>query len=149
MAEDLDAFISKEFGGEILINLFGFSMGGLISRTWLQKMNGAKRTKNFISVGSPHQGTFTAQVVPSSLFPGIAQMKRNSLFLHDLNNDINALKTINCRSFFCFCDLMVFPGWESVLPVGPSFSLPVLTHKGLIYNPKAIEIIIREFLDIN
>tara|TARA_Y100001968_G_C19450442_1_gene768176 strand:- start:5414 stop:6034 length:621 start_codon:yes stop_codon:yes gene_type:complete len=146
LAKNLDDFISYELGEEIIVNLLGFSMGGLIARTWVQRMNGSKRTNKFISVGSPHKGTFTAQIIPSLLFAGIAQMKRHSMFLKNLNENINSLKKMNCISFFCMLDLMVFPGWQAVLPVGPSFQLPVLTHKGLIHNPRAIQIIVREFV---
>ena len=147
LGEELDRYIEDKLGEEIVVDIVGFSMGGLISRYWLQNMSGFKRVKRFISIGSPHHGTFTAQLVPSSLFTGVSQMKRGSFFLKELNKNVNYLEKIYCISFFCWLDLMVFPGWEGVLPVGPTFALPVLTHKGLIYNPKAIEIIMRELLN--
>tara|TARA_Y100001968_G_scaffold3728_1_gene3270 strand:+ start:21735 stop:22340 length:606 start_codon:yes stop_codon:yes gene_type:complete len=146
LAQMLDTFILKEIGEETVIDLLGFSMGGLIARVWLQDLSGAKRTNKFISLGSPHKGTYTAQLVPSALFPGIGQMKRGSLFLQRLNWNSTSLNIVKCISFFCFFDLMVFPGWEAVLPVGASFQIPVLTHKGLISNLKGIDIIVREFL---
>lgn len=149
LAKDLDDYILNEIGEETILNILGFSMGGLIARFWLQFMNGIPRTHKFFSIGSPQNGTYTAQLIPSSLFKGIAQMKRDSSFLKDLNEDIKPLQEIICISYFCISDLMVLPGWEARLPVGPSFSLPVLTHKGLITNPKAIEIIVREFRKTN
>tara|TARA_B100000700_G_C14957548_1_gene814735 strand:- start:19 stop:639 length:621 start_codon:yes stop_codon:yes gene_type:complete len=146
LAKDLDEHILKRYGKETTIDLFGFSMGGLISRTWLQKINGAQRTRRFISVGSPHNGTVTAQFVPSSFLPGVADMKRSSEFLKELNNDISQLKKIDCSSFYCLMDLMVIPGWQAALPIGRVSALPVLTHKGLIQNPKSIEILLQEVL---
>ena len=148
LAQDLDAYICKQLGKEVAIDLLGFSMGGLISRVWLQQLNGAIRTTRFISVGSPHKGTFTAQIVPRFLFAGIADMKRGSLLLQELNNDLNALRRIECISFFCQLDLMVFPGWQAVLPVGVSSAMPVLTHKGLIRSSYARELLLKELVKV-
>ena len=146
LAEDLNSYILKELGEDIPFNLLGFSMGGLISRYWLQRIGGSKRTKRFISLGSPHKGTFTAQLVPFSVLPAIAEMKRGSHFLKDLNKEIRSLKMVECSSYFCLLDLMVFPGWQAVLPLGSSFSMPVLTHKGLIFNSQSVDILTEQFL---
>lgn len=146
LAERLDAYILNKLGKETSFDLLGFSMGGLIGRYWLQRIGGSKRIKRFISLGSPHKGTFSAQLVPLWAFPAIAEMKRGSQFLNNLNADIKDLKMVTCMSYFCLFDLMVFPGWEGVLPVGPSLSMPVLTHKGLVFNPRSIEILVQDFL---
>ncbi len=142
LANDLDSYISRQFTDNVCIDLLGFSMGGLIGRVWLQYLNGTKRTERFISVGTPHNGTLTAQLIPSWLLPGIAQMKLGSVFLEELNNNSKSLTTVDCISFYCLYDLMVFPGWRAVLPLGPSFSIAVLTHKGLIKNPSSLDILV-------
>ena len=100
----------------------------------------------FISVGSPHFGTLTAQIAPSSLLRGIAEMKRNSPLLKELNRDVSLLQTIECCSYFCNLDLMVFPGWQAALPLGPRYSVPVLTHKQLISHPVSLEILTQAIL---
>ncbi len=144
LAEKLDAEICKCLGPDIEIDLLGFSMGGLIGRFWLQKLNGAARTNRFLSVGSPHKGTYTASFMPSCLLAGVAQMKPGSTFLNDLNLDISSLDCVECSSFFCRGDLMVLPGWEAVLPVGTRYDLPVLTHKQLILHPLALDVLIKK-----
>ena len=150
LAKILDEYISMNLESNIKVNLLGFSMGGLIARIWLQKMNGASKTKRFISVGSPHKGTFLAQMIPSYLFAGIAQMKRKSSLIMELNSDYSLLKDIECISFFCPWDLMVLPGWQAILPVGEKFSIPVAFHRQLITSPIAIEILVTSILaDIN
>ena len=146
LAEELNVYILRELGEDISINLMGFSMGGLISRFWMQKLSGARRTNRFVSVGTPHCGTLTAQLVPLFMFKGIAEMKVGSDFLNDLNKDIASLGKVECISFFCYFDLMVFPGWKAVLPIGRCSPLPVLTHKGLIYNKEAIENLINSLI---
>ena len=141
LAKELDKTIVENFGSEINIDLLGFSMGGLISRVWLQDLGGALRTSRFISVGTPHKGTLAAQLVPSSLFSGIAEMKKGSSFLRELNNNCEALHMVECLSFYCFLDLMVFPGWQAKLDIGYRSSVSVLTHKQLISNPNALDVL--------
>ena len=141
LAFDLDGLIFERFGEDTSIDLLGFSMGGVVSRVWLQQLGGASRTRSFISVGTPHCGTFTAQLVPSWLRQGIADMKRGSFLLNELNRDSHLLQEVKCSSYFCRWDLVVFPGWQAILPIGSSHSVPVLTHKELLSNPKSIEIL--------
>ena len=49
-------------------------MGGIIARYWIKKLNGYLNTKRFISIGSPHNGTLTAQFVPDYPFKGISEI---------------------------------------------------------------------------
>ena len=74
-------------------------------------------------------------------------MKRGSRLLYELNSDITSLRQVKCISFFCKWDLMVLPGWEAVLPVGAKRALSVLTHRGLISEPCALDALIDELLN--
>ncbi len=141
LAQNLDYLINQNFGSSTHITLLGFSMGGVVSRIWLQQFGGAKRTMSFFSVGAPHFGTLTAQLVPSWLLRGVAEMRIGSSLLRNLNETLYLLEEVKCTSFFCYCDLMVFPGWNAVLPIGSKYNLPVLTHRGLITHPKSVGII--------
>ena len=149
LARDLDYKIKELVGPEIEIDIVGFSMGGLISRFWLQKYDGFLRTKRFFSIGTPHFGTYTAQMIPSFLMPGIADMKRGSSFISQLNNDLTPLEKIQCTCFFTKWDLMSFPGWQAKLSIGDSFHLPVLTHKELITNSSSIDILAKKIFNDN
>ena len=110
LVKDLDRLIIHRFGEKTQVEILGFSMGGLIARAWLQNFGGLLRASDFISVGCPHKGTFTAQLVPSFLYPGIADMKRDSYFISELNKSADSLAGIRCSSYFCKWDLMVCPG---------------------------------------
>lgn len=138
LARRLDQSILRQFGRETPIDLLGFSMGGVIGRIWLQELGGAERTDRFFSVGSPQNGTLAALAVPRLLFAGIADMKPASDLLQQLNRQAGTLAPVECRSYFCRWDLMVCPGWEAVLPLGPRIEIPVWTHQQLIAHPRAI-----------
>ena len=146
LAKTLNNFIIKKYGLEADIDILGFSMGGIIGSYWLKYYDGYKRTQKFISIGSPHNGTLTAQFVPSFLLKGISEMKINSDLLKEISNDCSFLENINCISFFTIWDLMVFPGWKAYLPKGSQYSLNVLKHKNLIRNKFAINEIIKKII---
>ena len=147
LARDLDSRIDELVGPQIEIDIVGFSMGGLISRLWLQKHNGFLRTKRFFSIGTPHFGTYTAQIIPSYFMAGIAEMKRGSSLLSQLNNDLTSLEKVECISFFTKWDLMSFPGWQAKLSIGDSYHLPVLTHKELITNSNSLDILAKKIFN--
>ena len=150
LAKELNSNIQNFIEPEVEIDIVGFSMGGLISRLWLQDYNGYLRTKRFFSIGTPHKGSYTAQLIPYWLLPGIAEMKRGSNLLSQLNDDLSSLEKIECISFYTKWDLMSFPGWQSKLPIGNSQQLPVLTHKELITNSASLDILVEKiFISFN
>ena len=73
--------------------------------------------------------------------PGVADMKRGSSLLRDLNRSFTLLEEVKCSSFFCKWDLMAFPGWQARLPLGDCYSVPVLTHKDLISKRESLDLI--------
>ena len=142
----MDKLILEKYGLQQEIDVLGFSMGGVIGRYWINKFNGYKRTKRFISIGSPHNGTLTSQLVPKYPFRGISEMKINSSLLRDLANYDYFLNGIDCISFFTYWDLMVFPGWRANLNVGEKISLNIFKHRNLVRNPEAVERIIERLM---
>jgi triacylglycerol lipase len=146
LAQRLDEAIQARFGPERPIDLLGFSMGGVIARSWIQLLGGARRTRRFISVGSPHQGTLAAVPWPRLLLAGVADMKPGSSLLERLNADLDPLRRIECCSFYTPTDLTVFPGWLGVLPVGRCQLLPVLRHDRLLKAPQSLKPLLSELL---
>lgn len=138
LALQLDHFIHSHLGVHE-IDLLGFSMGGVISRIWLQDLGGASRCRRFISLGSPQEGTFTAQWIPRWPLAGIAEMKRGSDLLVHLNAEAHKLDGVDCISLYSPWDLMVIPGWRAVLPAGEHKAIAVLTHRQLIRHPCALD----------
>jgi len=142
----LNQLIINKYGLDKEIDLLGFSMGGIIGSYWLKNFEGNKRIKKFISVGSPHKGTLTAQIVPSFPLKGISEMKINSKFLKDLYASNDFLDNVICISFFTNWDLMVFPGWKAYLPKGNKYSLNIFKHKNLMKNEYAINEIVKKII---
>ena len=138
----LNELILEKYGLEKKLDILGFSMGGIIGRYWLQKFNGYKRTRRFISIGSPHKGTFIAQLVPKFPFRGISEMKIKSKFLRELAKNDFLLDDIECINFFTYWDYMVIPSWWTNLNLGKKISVKVYKHRNLVRNNSVVDKII-------
>ena len=141
LAGQLEGLLQQRFGASRPLDLFGFSMGGLIGRTWLQELGGHRRTRRFVVLGSPQRGTLTAQWVPPGLLAGIADMKLGSPLIRQLDQQQALLNGIECHSLFTWSDLTVIPGWWAALPQGSRQALPVFSHRQLISDPGAIRVL--------
>ncbi|OKI39374.1 lipase [Saccharothrix sp. CB00851] len=53
--------------GSDRVHVVGHSLGGLIARYYVQRLNGDARVRTLVTLGTPHQGTLTAYLVPTSL----------------------------------------------------------------------------------
>ncbi len=146
LARRLGRQVEAAFGRDEPVDVLGFSMGGLIARTWIQLHGGCQRTRRFLSVASPHAGSVIALPWPRTLLAGIADMKPGSPLLRRLDADLEPLRRIECLSFYVPTDLMVVPGWTAVLPVGPRRSLPILQHSRVMAEPASLQPIVEELL---
>jgi triacylglycerol lipase len=146
LAVQLGQQIESAYGHQQPVDLLGFSMGGVISRSWIQLLGGHQRTRRFISVGSPQQGTLTAGPWPRWPLAGIADVKPNSPLLEQLNRELHTLEPVDCSSYYCTPDLMVIPSRSALLPIGRSQQLPVLSHHQLLRHPAALSPLVQELL---
>jgi triacylglycerol lipase len=148
LAADLGRGIEARFGREQPLDVMGFSMGGVISRTWIQLQGGGDRVRRFTSVASPQQGTWTALPWPGGWLASVGDMKVGSPLLKRLSATAGLLEGIECCSLYCLADLMVMPGWTAVLPVGRREVLRPLTlqHHELMAHPRSVEQVARELL---
>lgn len=128
LAHQLAHYIAITFPSGQPINLFGFSMGGLICRSYIQQLGGAAHTRRLITLATPHNGTYTAYMFNR---PACVQMRPGSAFLRHLNQDLSALAQLNFTSIWTPLDLMIVPAISSVLPVGENISIVSPLHRTL------------------
>jgi triacylglycerol lipase len=106
-------------------------MGGIVSRYYIQRLGGINQVQRLIAISSPHQGT---QVAYLSERPGCIQMRPDSAFLKDLNQDISILNRLSFTSIWTPFDLMIVPATSSRIPVGAEVQVPVLLHPLMLTN---------------
>ena len=111
LAGDLKQQIEDHFGPDEEFAIVGYSMGGLVSRYYLQNLGGAERCNQLITVSSPHNGTITAYLYPGK---GTEQMRPNSEFLTELDRTTEKLGDMPVTSYRTPMDLVVLPTTSSV-----------------------------------
>ena len=138
LAEQVAAFVADRLGAERAFDLVGFSMGGLVSRYYLQRLGGLARVQRFVSVSTPHQGTALALF---SQRLGVSQMRPGSPFLKSLNQDIYTLETIRFFSLWTPFDLLILPPWSSDTGLGQIEMLSVSAHNQMIRDEAGLRAI--------
>ncbi len=136
LAGQVADYAAKTFGPEQPFDLIGFSMGGIVSRYYLQRLGGIDRVQRFIAISSPHHGTLTGY---ASRRPGCVQMRPDSQFLRDLNRDVAMLEKLNFTSIWTPYDLMIFPATSSKMPVGREVIVPVALHAMMVSDSKVLK----------
>ncbi|HIK10916.1 MAG TPA: alpha/beta fold hydrolase [Oscillatoriaceae cyanobacterium M33_DOE_052] len=132
LAAQLADYIDKTFAPSQPIDLVGLSMGGLVARYYLQRLSGIERVQRFVSISAPHNGTWMAHLIPS--LPCV-QMRPQSDFLRNLNQDVAMLDRVNLTYLWTPWDFIIVPASSSLLPVGDEVRLPVITHACMARHP--------------
>ncbi len=141
LAQQLADYISQTFDPEQAIDIVGYSMGGIVSRYYVQRLGGINRVQRFITISSPHTGTLTAYSLP---LPGYLDMRPNSGLLRDLYQDVTMLKRINFTSMWTPFDVMILPSHSSKMPVGKEIKLNVLLHRQMVTDSQSINALVEE-----
>ena len=141
LAKQLAEYISETFDPEQTLDIVGYSMGGIVSRYYVQRLGGINRVQRFITISSPHKGTLTAY---SLALPGYLDMRPDSRLLRDLNQDVTVLKRINFTSMWTPFDIMIVPSNSSQMPVGKEVKLNVMLHRQMVTETQSINALVAE-----
>jgi len=139
LAQQVADFVAKTFDPEQAIDIIGFSMGGIVSRYYIQRLGGIDRVQRFISICAPNNGTLTAYL---SWRPGCIQMRTDSEFIRDLNRDATLLGRLNFTVIWTPYDLMIVPARSSQMPVGKEVIVPVYLHPWMLADPVALQAVV-------
>jgi len=129
LAEQLREFVERELTPAEPFDLVGFSMGGLVSRYYVQRLGGVDQVRRLITISSPHRGSYWAYTTGNV---GSRQMRPGSEFLKVLNRDVEILERVQHASIWTPLDLMIVPAWSSRF--GEDFRVTVGLHA---WMPKA------------
>ncbi len=139
LAEQVHHFARHTFGTQPF-DLVGFSMGGIVGRYYVQRLEGINQVQRLVTLSSPHNGTFTAH---GYFRPAGEQMRINSPFLRDLNRDLGQLQQIDFTSIWTPLDTMILPASSSVLPIGRLIKLWIPLHAWMVSDIRGIQTVER------
>ena len=136
IAAGLKSDIDKEFGEADKFALVAFSMGGLVSRYYLQHLGGAERCEEFITISTPHHGTQFAYAYPTK---GVHQMRPGSDFLRNLEETEDTLGDIPVTSHRTPMDLIILPPSSSVWLRAENHSHNALLHPLMLHTKSVLD----------
>ncbi|AKF04845.1 lipase family alpha/beta hydrolase [Sandaracinus amylolyticus] len=122
--------------GHDRVDVVGFSMGALVTRTYVQRLGGKSRVRRFVSISGPHRGTATAFALP---FAGTRDMRPGSAFLAQLESDTDPWGDVEVHVLYTPFDLMIVPATSSRLRGARSeTAMNVALHRWMIEDERAI-----------
>ncbi len=133
LARQLKREIDARFGPKRRIALVGFSMGGLVSRYYLQELGGAERCDAFFTISTPHHGTAMAHLFYGE---GARQMRRGSGLLQHLAATEDRLGAIPVVSYRTPADLIILPSRSSEWDRAENITVPCPLHPMMTASPK-------------
>lgn len=142
-AEALAAAVEEVCGatGADQVVLVGHSMGGIVARTYVQRLDGDARVAAILSLGSPHHGTWHAR---RAIAPDAREMRIDCAWLNALNRETP--KVVPIRSVYSAHDNIVAPQDSARLEHGENVALKGIGHLEMAYHP-AIRAEITAFLN--
>jgi triacylglycerol lipase len=129
-------YVEQNFPRSQAIDLVGLSMGGLVSRYYVQRLGGIDRVERFVTISAPHHGTLLAYTLP---FLSCQQMRPNSKFLQDLNRDADVLKQLSFTSIWTPYDFIMIPPQTSLLGIGKEVKTSVFTHRMMAIDQQSLQ----------
>lgn len=135
LAGQIADFVGRRFAEDQPLDFVGFSMGGVVLRYYLQRLGGLARTQHFVTLGTPHRGTWTSY---ANNRPGVRQMRPGSGLLRDLNSDVDRLDQVCFTSIWTPLDLMILPAASSRLAAARNEAVFALHHRALLTSRRSL-----------
>src|SRR5689334_16946677 len=109
LAEEVEALVAET--GYERIHVVGHSMGGLIARYYVTRLGGDERVHTLVTLGTPHQGTYTAYGWHSQL---TKQLRPGSGLMRELDQPVPRCAT-RFVVYWSDLDQMIFPQRHAAL----------------------------------
>lgn len=137
LAGQVDAYARAQFGAR-RFDLVGFSMGGLVSRYYVQRLGGLERVDHLVTLSAPHNGTVMANLIPNR---GCREMRPGSPFLKDLARDADKLENVKFTSLYTPYDVVIVPQRSSEMPQANNIRMPVAAHPLMVLDKRCLRIV--------
>ena len=125
------------------IDVVAFSMGALVARYWMKRLNPPMAVRTYVSISGPHHGTWTGYL---RFNEGARQMRVGSPFIQDLERDEGDWGGTIVYSFWTPLDLMIVPARSSRLKGAREKTFRVVAHPLMLFDERVLTAVV-EALD--
>lgn len=133
LAQQLQREIEAKWGKQADFHIVAHSMGGLVSRYYLQELGGYQHCQTLVTLATPHHGTKAAYFYPGK---GAYQMRPNSEFLQQLDASAYRLKQVKLISYRTPLDLIILPSTSSHWEMAENHRVWALAHPLVMHTPR-------------
>jgi len=135
LAGKLRAFIDAELGTTAPINLLGFSMGAVVSRVYLQDLDGRAHTRAFFSISAPYRGSQWAWVAWGR---GAVELRPDSAFLARLEAGGRLLRGLTLHNYWTPLDLVIVPPQSSLWNLAENHRIWSPCHPCMLHDRRVM-----------
>lgn len=133
------------------VHVVAHSLGGLVTRYYVQRLGGHERVLRAITIGSPHNGTLSASAL-GFLGPTARQLAWNSALIRSLNTQVEP-SHVDWTSIWSPSDELVIPA-ESARLCPTAFRaenvrVPGEGHLSLLVSARVIDLVVDRLGDID
>ena len=121
--------------------LVAHSMGGLVARTYVERLGGAARVSGVLTLGSPHHGTALAAMMTGR---NVQQMRLDNDWLQQLNQESEARPAVALTSIRTWHDNIVVPQSTSLLSGARNRSITGVGHLSMLFSRHSQDVLIAE-----
>jgi triacylglycerol lipase len=115
------------------VDVVAHSMGSLSSRYYLRNLGGTARVDEWVSIGGPNHGTYTAAAC--SLLVSCRQMLPGSSFLDALNSGDETPGAVRYGTFWSPCDEIINPDTSVILSGAANTRTGCIGHISMLASP--------------
>lgn len=133
LAAQLQREIEQQWGKNAEFHIVAHSMGGLVSRYYLQELGGHEHCRTLVTLATPHNGTKTAYFYPGK---GACQMRPQSSFLQQLDASADRLKNVRLISYRTPLDLIILPSTSSHWEIADNRRVWAPAHPLVMHTPR-------------
>ncbi|WP_406066913.1 lipase family protein [Streptomyces sp. NBC_01077] len=119
--------------GSDKVDIISHSMGGLSTRYYLKKLGGVEAVDDWVSIGGPNHGTYTASLCAPFL-PSCREMAVGSAFLSDLNGGDETPGDVHYSTLRSWCDEIINPDTSTKLYGATNINVGCVGHAALLVD---------------
>lgn len=121
------------------VDIVAHSLGGVVARYYIERLDGADKVSRLVTIGSPHSGT---KIAAFGLFiPSAVETRANSAFYADLG-PLSRRDGLEYTSVWSRADAVIEPPESSsIAPVGRDVVFDDLGHLSLLLSPRVLDAI--------
>jgi triacylglycerol esterase/lipase EstA (alpha/beta hydrolase family) len=118
------------------VDIVAHSMGGLVARYYIERMEGARRVGRLVTLGSPHRGTALSRLL-LLLIPGTRDLAITSALYTELSS---CAPEVEYTTIWSRADAIIVPPESaSLAPAAFEWVFEDLGHLSLVFSPRVIE----------